>query len=86
MINEDFFVDGSPIFIYLGGEWKIEPDTITSGLWVDIAKQHNGSVVYTEHRFFGESIPIKYVILITISWRKIYIFIQISQTSINGEP
>lgn len=86
MINEDFFVDGSPIFIYLGGEWKIEPDTITSGLWVDIAKQHNGSVVYTEHRFFGESIPIKYVIPTTISWRKIYIFIQISQTSINGEP
>lgn len=52
-------MDGAPIFIYLGGEWKIEPDTITSGLWVDIAKEHNGSVVYTEHRFFGESIPIK---------------------------
>ncbi|XP_064550580.1 putative serine protease K12H4.7 [Drosophila montana] len=59
LINEDYFVDGSPIFIYLGGEWQIEPSAITSGLWVDIAREHNGSLVYTEHRFFGESIPIK---------------------------
>ncbi|XP_023166085.2 putative serine protease K12H4.7 [Drosophila hydei] len=59
LINEDNFVDGSPIFIYLGGEWEIEPSAITSGLWVDIAKEHNGSLIYTEHRFFGESIPIK---------------------------
>ncbi|XP_020814039.1 putative serine protease K12H4.7 [Drosophila serrata] len=57
-INEHYFVDGSPIFIYLGGEWKIYPDSITSGLWKDIAKKHNGSLVYTEHRFFGDSIPI----------------------------
>ncbi|XP_044569976.1 putative serine protease K12H4.7 [Drosophila ananassae] len=58
LINEDYFVDGSPIFIYLGGEWKIQPGDITSGLWVDIAKQHNGTIVTTEHRFFGESLPI----------------------------
>lgn len=58
LINEDNFVDGSPIFIYLGGEWAIDPSAITSGLLVDIAKEHNGSLVYTEHRFFGESIPI----------------------------
>ncbi|XP_017856560.1 PREDICTED: thymus-specific serine protease-like isoform X1 [Drosophila arizonae] len=58
MINEDNFVDGSPIFLLLGGEWTIDPSSITSGLWVDIAKEHNGSLVYTEHRFFGESIPI----------------------------
>lgn len=83
LINEDYFVDGSPIFIYLGGEWKIEPDTITSGLWVDIAKQHNGSVVYTEHRFFGQSIPIKYVISIGIF--SVNLKRKNPQTSINGE-
>ncbi|EDW38527.1 GL12648 [Drosophila persimilis] len=58
LINEDHFTDGSPIFIYLGGEWEIEPSAITSGLWVDIAKEHNGSLIYTEHRFFGKSFPI----------------------------
>ncbi|XP_068152959.1 thymus-specific serine protease-like [Drosophila tropicalis] len=59
MINEDYYVEGSPIFVYLGGEWAIDASGISSGLWVDIAKQHNGSLLYTEHRFFGESIPIK---------------------------
>ncbi|EDV98619.1 thymus-specific serine protease [Drosophila grimshawi] len=59
LINEDYFVDGSPIFIYLGGEWEIEPSPITAGHWVDIASEHNGSLVYTEHRFFGQSVPIK---------------------------
>ncbi|SPP83761.1 thymus-specific serine protease [Drosophila guanche] len=58
LINEDHFTAGSPIFIYLGGEWEIEPSSITSGLWVDIAKEHNGSLIYTEHRFFGKSFPI----------------------------
>ncbi|XP_016960522.1 putative serine protease K12H4.7 [Drosophila biarmipes] len=57
-INNKYFVDGSPIFVYLGGEWAIDPSGITSGLWKDIAKKHNGSLLYTEHRFFGESIPI----------------------------
>ncbi|XP_023036145.1 putative serine protease K12H4.7 [Drosophila willistoni] len=59
MINEDYHVKGSPIFVNLGGEWAINAAGISSGLWVDIAKQHNGSLIYTEHRFFGESIPIK---------------------------
>ncbi|ALC46987.1 CG18493, partial [Drosophila busckii] len=59
LINEDYFRSGSPIFIYLGGEWEIDASSITSGLWVDIAKEHNGSLLYTEHRFFGQSIPIK---------------------------
>ncbi|XP_060649837.1 putative serine protease K12H4.7 [Drosophila nasuta] len=59
IINEDNFVDGSPIFIYLGGEWIIKPEDIASGLLADLAKEHNGTILTTEHRFFGESIPIK---------------------------
>ncbi|XP_030374113.1 putative serine protease F56F10.1 [Scaptodrosophila lebanonensis] len=59
MINEAYFQDGSPIFIYLGGEWAIDESGINSGHWVDIAKEHNGSLLYTEHRFFGLSIPIR---------------------------
>ncbi|EDV43385.2 uncharacterized protein Dana_GF16548 [Drosophila ananassae] len=57
-INEQDFVDGSPIFIYLGGESEQLPSRISSGLWVDIAKQHNGTIVATEHRFYGKSTPI----------------------------
>ncbi|KAL7728435.1 hypothetical protein ACLKA6_005194 [Drosophila palustris] len=59
LINDENFVDGSPIFIYLGGEWEIKPEDITSGHLVDIAKNYNGAVITTEHRFFGQSIPIR---------------------------
>ncbi|XP_070138048.1 putative serine protease K12H4.7 [Drosophila bipectinata] len=58
LINEKHFVEGSPIFIYLGGEWEIQPWDITSGLLADITKKHTGTIITTEHRFFGKSIPI----------------------------
>ncbi|XP_034486003.1 putative serine protease K12H4.7 [Drosophila innubila] len=59
LINEDYFVDGSPIFIYLGGEWEIKPGDISSGHLVDLARKYNGAVITTEHRFFGKSFPIR---------------------------
>ncbi|XP_034486001.1 putative serine protease F56F10.1 [Drosophila innubila] len=59
LINADYFKKGSPIFIYLGGEWEIKPDDISSGHLVDIAKKYKGVVITTEHRFFGQSIPIR---------------------------
>ncbi|XP_001954823.3 putative serine protease K12H4.7 [Drosophila ananassae] len=57
-INEKHFVDGSPIFIYLGGEWEIQSWDISNTLLADITKKHNGTIITTEHRFFGKSIPI----------------------------
>ncbi|XP_062123870.1 putative serine protease K12H4.7 [Drosophila sulfurigaster albostrigata] len=59
LINEHNFVEGSPIFIYLGGEWRIQPGDIGSVHLADIAKEHKGTILTTEHRFYGESIPIK---------------------------
>ncbi|XP_034116282.2 thymus-specific serine protease-like [Drosophila albomicans] len=59
LINERHFVEGSPIFIYLGGEWVIQPGDIENVHLADIAKEHKGTILTTEHRFFGESIPIK---------------------------
>ncbi|XP_068154079.1 putative serine protease K12H4.7 [Drosophila tropicalis] len=59
MINEDYYVKGSPIFVFLGGSVTMDSIYISSGLWVDIAKQHNGSLLAIEHRYIGESIPIE---------------------------
>ncbi|KAH8399237.1 hypothetical protein KR215_005391, partial [Drosophila sulfurigaster] len=58
-INEHNFVEGSPIFISLGGEWPILPEHIGLVHLADIAKEHKGTILTTEHRFYGESIPIK---------------------------
>jgi len=56
--NEVHFKSGGPIFIEVGGHWKIEPDALLSGRFVyDLAKQNKGLLLYTEHRFYGKSRP-----------------------------
>lgn len=57
MVNDEYFQPGGPIFIYVGGEWDIHPSGISGGIFVDLAKEHNGILFYTEHRYYGESKP-----------------------------
>lgn len=57
MNNSQFFQNGGPIFIYLGGEWTISTSALMSGQIYDLAEEHNGYMFYTEHRFYGESYP-----------------------------
>ncbi|XP_011184933.1 putative serine protease K12H4.7 [Zeugodacus cucurbitae] len=57
MENDAYFKEGGPIFIYVGGEWTISPGRITNGHFVDLAKEHNGILFYTEHRYYGQSRP-----------------------------
>lgn len=55
--NDEFFVPGGPIFIFVGGEWEISDGYVTGGHMYDMAKEHNGALYYTEHRFYGDSKP-----------------------------
>ncbi|XP_017103303.2 thymus-specific serine protease [Drosophila bipectinata] len=57
LINDEFQTEGSPIFIYLGGEWTIESSMVSAGHWYDLAQEHKGVLVYTEHRYYGQSVP-----------------------------
>ncbi|XP_068153452.1 putative serine protease K12H4.7 [Drosophila tropicalis] len=57
LVNDEFQEEGSPIFIYLGGEWEIEDSMVSAGHWYDMAAEHKGVLIYTEHRYYGESIP-----------------------------
>ncbi|XP_016994833.2 thymus-specific serine protease [Drosophila takahashii] len=57
LLNDEFQTEGSPIFIYLGGEWEIEQSMVSAGHWYDMAEEHKGVLVYTEHRFYGQSVP-----------------------------
>lgn len=60
--NEELRADhrpGGPIFIHVGGEWTISAGSISPGsLIYDLAKEHNGTLYYTEHRFYGRSRPL----------------------------
>ncbi|XP_030556353.1 putative serine protease K12H4.7 [Drosophila novamexicana] len=58
MLNDVFFKAGGPLFIFLGGEWEISTGRITAGHMYDMAKEHNGLLAYTEHRYYGESHPL----------------------------
>ncbi|KAK9693693.1 Serine carboxypeptidase S28 [Popillia japonica] len=55
--NDQFFVEGGPIFIYLGGEWQISAGSLMTGQIFDMAEQHGGMMYYTEHRYYGYSYP-----------------------------
>ncbi|CAH0407272.1 unnamed protein product [Chilo suppressalis] len=58
MYNEEFFGgDGSPIFILVGGEWDIAPGSLRGGNMYHMAQENHGYQIYTEHRYYGQSLP-----------------------------
>lgn len=57
MENTEFQQPGGPIIIFLGGEWEISPGRIVGGHLYDMAEEFNGSLYYTEHRYYGKSHP-----------------------------
>uniref|UniRef100_A0A1L8EGF3 Putative serine protease n=1 Tax=Haematobia irritans TaxID=7368 RepID=A0A1L8EGF3_HAEIR len=58
MANDEFYEEGGPLFIYVGGEWQISPGYISGGHFYDMAQEHKGYLFYTEHRFYGQSYPV----------------------------
>lgn len=55
--NDEFLVEGGPVFIFVGGEWTISSSIITFGHMHDMARDLNATIYYTEQRFFGTSRP-----------------------------
>lgn len=55
-VNEDYFLSGGPVFIYIGkGYEKFE--LMSQGEMFDLNKQLNGYLFALEHRFYGASRP-----------------------------
>ncbi|XP_041970240.1 putative serine protease K12H4.7 [Aricia agestis] len=58
MFNPEFWGGpGSPIFIMVGGEWNIAPGWLQAGNMYLMAEENSGYQVYTEHRYYGRSLP-----------------------------
>lgn len=55
--NDEFFVDGGPIFIFVGGQWSIFDGLLLGGHMYDMAEELGGQMFYTEHRYYGSSRP-----------------------------
>ncbi|KAJ0178792.1 hypothetical protein K1T71_005567 [Dendrolimus kikuchii] len=58
MFNEQFFGgDGYPVFILVGGEWNINAGWLLAGNMFEMARENRGYQIYTEHRYYGETLP-----------------------------
>ncbi|XP_063824200.1 putative serine protease K12H4.7 [Ostrinia nubilalis] len=58
MYNEEFFGGpGYPVFILIGGEWNIAPGWLRGGNMFEMARENRGYQIYTEHRYYGETLP-----------------------------
>lgn len=56
-INDEYYHENGPIFIYVSESDQFTTQWIEKGLMVDIAKSLNGTLVSAEHRYFGKNIP-----------------------------
>ncbi|XP_063709094.1 thymus-specific serine protease-like [Culicoides brevitarsis] len=55
--NNQYYVAGGPLLIYIGAEWAISAGWVQGGMPFDMARQYRGYLVYTEHRYYGLSRP-----------------------------
>ncbi|XP_030522321.1 lysosomal Pro-X carboxypeptidase-like [Rhodamnia argentea] len=61
LINSNYWAganSSAPIFVYLGAESPIDGATTIIGFLTDNAAQFKALLVYIEHRYYGESIPL----------------------------
>lgn len=55
--NFEYYEQGGPIFILVGGEWEASHSFLESGHIHDMAKKFNATMFNTEHRYYGKSHP-----------------------------
>uniref|UniRef100_A0A1I7XJ62 Serine protease F56F10.1 n=1 Tax=Heterorhabditis bacteriophora TaxID=37862 RepID=A0A1I7XJ62_HETBA len=55
--NNTYYKPGGCIFFYTGNEGNIEGFASATGMMWDLAPQFNASIIFAEHRFYGETQP-----------------------------
>ena len=63
MQNSAYFEHGGPVFIFINGHTPIQTYWLSYGLAHDIARDYNGTIIGTEHRFYGSSRPTESVLI-----------------------
>jgi len=56
-VNSEYYENGGPVFLMIGGEGRISAKWMRSGSWIDYAKEFNAFCFQLEHRYYGESHP-----------------------------
>lgn len=59
--NDEYFKEGGPLIIMVGGEWSLDfPGMgrfLDEGTLYEVAAENNGLLLYPEHRFYGQTQP-----------------------------
>ncbi|XP_050530553.1 putative serine protease K12H4.7 [Daktulosphaira vitifoliae] len=56
-VNSQYHKEDGPIFLMIGGENAISSLWMTTGAWIDYAKEFNALCFQLEHRYYGKSRP-----------------------------
>lgn len=56
--NLEFFKPNGTIFLFIGGEGEAHPAFLTTGTLYELAKETNGAMFESEHRYYGKSMPL----------------------------
>jgi hypothetical protein len=60
LVNSEFASGAdAPTFLYLGPQGPVDPASVTKGFVYDLAKTHGALLLALEHRFNGESYPVR---------------------------
>jgi len=64
----NYYVDGGPIFILIGGEGEENPGWLNAGSLHDYAKEFQGAMFILEHRYYGQSKPVENLSVKNLTW------------------
>ena len=53
----EFYEEGGPVFLYIGGEGILSDRWLTDGAWLEWAKEQKAALLMLEHRYYGKSHP-----------------------------
>lgn len=67
-MNREYITEGGPLFILIGGEWRISPGIIQQGHVYDMARNLSALMIYTEHRYYGFSSPTPNLEMDNLQW------------------
>ncbi|KAH7721392.1 ShTK domain-containing protein [Aphelenchoides avenae] len=68
-VNEEHYVRGGPLFLWIYGEGPVEEEVITfENAYQQYVKDHNAALYVLEHRYYGQSIPTRLNDASDFSW------------------
>ncbi|KFB34848.1 AGAP003639-PA-like protein [Anopheles sinensis] len=59
LTNDQYYREGGPLFLVVGGFYAVNPYFIEGSHFSDIAAQHGAMLATFEHRYYGNSIPVE---------------------------